>query len=135
MTLVDVQSLPDPRGIDLDEVGVSGIRYPLVVLDREHAKQETVGEFSLSVRLGPSTKGIHMSRLVEVLAAHPVKSRFKRFRSFCANSRADSIATVRRSLSDSPTSSNGKRRSAEPARLMDYDCQFAAHGSGDVVQR
>ncbi|MEZ4219001.1 MAG: GTP cyclohydrolase FolE2 [Myxococcota bacterium] len=63
----DVQQWADGRGVPLSRVGVSGLRYPIVVLDRANAKQQTTGEFSLSVALPECVKGTHMSRFVEVL--------------------------------------------------------------------
>ena len=35
--MIDVQSRPDDRGICLEQVGVSDLQYPIVVLDREQA--------------------------------------------------------------------------------------------------
>jgi len=63
----DVQSRPDERGIHLDQVGVSDLRYPIVVLDRAQAKQSTIGRFTISVGLPHYAKGTHMSRFVEIL--------------------------------------------------------------------
>ena len=53
--------------LPIDEVGISGIRYPVAVWDREHGKQDTVAEVSMSVDLRPEVKGAHLSRFVEVL--------------------------------------------------------------------
>lgn len=66
----DVQRTPDKRGIHIDQVGVSDLRYPITVLDQENKKQHTVGTFSLSVDLPHHFKGTHMSRFVEVLNEH-----------------------------------------------------------------
>ncbi|MGH9089776.1 MAG: GTP cyclohydrolase FolE2 [Acidimicrobiales bacterium] len=70
MTLPDVQSEPDIRGIGIDEVGISGLRYPVSVFHAEQGKQDTVANISLSVSLPPEQKGSHLSRFVEVLDAH-----------------------------------------------------------------
>ena len=70
MTLQDVQSEPDVRGIALDEVGVSGLRYPVSVFDAEHGKQDTVATVALSVSLPAEQRGSHLSRFVEVLDDH-----------------------------------------------------------------
>lgn len=68
--LPDVQSSPDSRGIAVDEVGISGLRYPIAVLDQTHAKQDTIAEISLAVALPKEVKGTHMSRLIEILDQH-----------------------------------------------------------------
>jgi GTP cyclohydrolase IB len=68
--LRDVQNQRDERGIAINKVGVSDLRYPILVLDREQKWQHTVAQVSLSVALPHHFKGTHMSRFVEVLNKH-----------------------------------------------------------------
>lgn len=70
MMIPDVQNWPDYRGIGLDEVGITGIRYPVSVFDAGQGKQDTVASVTLSVSLRPEQKGSHLSRFVEVLDCH-----------------------------------------------------------------
>lgn len=70
MTLEDVQGRSDTRGIALDEVGVTGLRYPIVACDRDGAKQDTIGQITMAVALPATVKGSHLSRFVEVLHDH-----------------------------------------------------------------
>jgi GTP cyclohydrolase IB len=65
--LEDVQARFDDRHLPIDEVGITGIRYPIAVADRGHGKQDTVAEISMSVDLPPGLKGAHLSRFVEIL--------------------------------------------------------------------
>lgn len=65
--LKDIQSSPDGRNIAIDKVGVRGVQYPIVVLDRANERQHTVGNFTLTVDLPKEFKGTHMSRFLEVL--------------------------------------------------------------------
>jgi GTP cyclohydrolase I len=65
--LADVQAGRDERNLPVDEVGIAGIRYPVAVVDREHGKQDTVAQVSMSVDLPAGVKGAHLSRFVEVL--------------------------------------------------------------------
>jgi GTP cyclohydrolase I len=67
VTLEDVQNRPDVRGIAINEVGISGIRYPIVVWDREQGKQTTVAQIAMSVGLPADVKGTHLSRFIELL--------------------------------------------------------------------
>lgn len=67
MTLEDVQSRPDIRGVALDEVGISGLRYPVLISDGPGNKLESIGEFAFAVALPAEVKGTHMSRFVEIL--------------------------------------------------------------------
>ncbi|MBX3185031.1 MAG: GTP cyclohydrolase I FolE2 [Polyangiaceae bacterium] len=65
----DLQSHQDERGVPLDEVGVSGLRYPIRVWDQARERQATVATFEMSVALPQEFKGTHMSRFIEVLEA------------------------------------------------------------------
>lgn len=69
-TLPDIQATPDPRGIDIDQVGVSDLRYPIQVTDQHGNPFPTVATLSMSVHLPHRFKGTHMSRFLEVLALH-----------------------------------------------------------------
>ena len=66
--LVDIQNSIDPRNIAIDKVGVRGVKYPIVVLDRTNERQHTIGNFTLTVDLPHHFKGTHMSRFLEVLS-------------------------------------------------------------------
>ncbi len=66
----DIQNHKDYRNIDIDQVGVKGIRYPITVRDKDMGKQQTVAEISMYVNLPRYYKGTHMSRFVEILTAH-----------------------------------------------------------------
>lgn len=70
MTLRDVQATPDSRDLALDEVGVSGLRYPIVLSGRSGAKQDTIADVTMSVGLPAAVKGAHLSRFIEVLHEH-----------------------------------------------------------------
>lgn len=66
----DPQAEADPRGIALDHVGISGVRYPVLISGWETDPtriEKKDADFSLTVSLAPEARGIHMSRLVETL--------------------------------------------------------------------
>jgi len=63
----DIQNHKDHRNIDIDQVGVKGIRYPITVLDKDMGEQQTVAEINMYVNLPRYYKGTHMSRFVEIL--------------------------------------------------------------------
>jgi GTP cyclohydrolase I len=65
--LADVQNERDERNVRIDKVGVKNIRYPIVVKDRSHDAQSTVGTVNMYVDLPHQFKGTHMSRFLEVL--------------------------------------------------------------------
>lgn len=68
--LPDIQKTPDTRNIPIDKVGVRGVKFPIVVLDRSNDRQHTIGNFTLAVDLPSEFKGTHMSRFLEVLNSH-----------------------------------------------------------------
>lgn len=66
-SLPDIQATPDTRGIAIDQVGVSDLRYPIQVTDQHGRPFPTVATISMSVHLPHQFKGTHMSRFVEIL--------------------------------------------------------------------
>ena len=68
--LPDMQNSADARNIAIDKVGVRNVQYPIVVLDRTHERQHSIGTFTLTVDLPHHFKGTHMSRFLEVLNEH-----------------------------------------------------------------
>jgi GTP cyclohydrolase I len=63
----DVQSSRDFRNMPIEKVGIRNIRYPITVRDKSRQTQATVANVTLSVNLPHTSRGTHMSRLVEVL--------------------------------------------------------------------
>ncbi len=68
--LPDVQARDDERGVSLDDVGISGLRYPATVECSDGSRQQTICEAQLSVSLTAQMRGTHMSRFVETLHEH-----------------------------------------------------------------
>ncbi len=68
--LKDTQNEPDSRMLPIDRVGVTDLRYPVQVRDKDHAIQSTIATVELTVDLPHHFKGTHMSRFVEVLNSH-----------------------------------------------------------------
>ena len=65
--LQDVQSRPADLPVDIDRVGITSFRLPLVVRDRDRGRQHTVATVDMGVDLPAAFKGTHMSRFVEAL--------------------------------------------------------------------
>lgn len=68
--MIDVQNMHDNRMVEIDKVGVKGIKYPIVVLDKRNGFQHTVANIDMYVNLPHNFKGTHMSRFVEILHEH-----------------------------------------------------------------
>ncbi len=58
--LPDIQKTQDMRGIEIDRVGVSNVRYPLTLPLRDGGEFNTVASLSLTVGLPHAQKGTHM---------------------------------------------------------------------------
>ena len=67
ISLPDMQKNRDERGIEIDRVGVSNVRYPLNLHLRDGDTFNTVANLSLSVSLPHAEKGTHMSRFMTFL--------------------------------------------------------------------
>jgi len=63
----DLQSEKDHRRLDIDQVGIRGLQYPITVLDRTHKEQPTVASIDLLISLPHHFRGTHMSRFLEIL--------------------------------------------------------------------
>jgi GTP cyclohydrolase I len=133
--LEDVQDRPDDRQLPIGEVGISGIRYPVAVWDREHGKQDTVAEVSMSVDLRPEVKGAHLSRFVEVLheyagelSPHTMPAILGKLRQRLGSRRAQLHAGF-------PYFQPRVAPVTGSVALMDYQCQLSGHsdGSGTIL--
>ena len=129
--MIDMQNQVDEREIDIDQVGVSDLKYPIVVLDRSLSKQSTVASISMSVSLPHHFKGTHMSRFVEVLNTHRGEITMR------------TIPMILRDLQERLEADNTHievefpyfLERAAPASgavgLMDYECWFRGEAKGD----
>ena len=128
--LHDVQGRRDDREIALDHAGVSDLRYPITVLDRQHEKQRTVATVSMSVGLPHHFKGTHMSRFIEVLGEHRGEVTMR------------TLPVVLRELKQRLDAESARVELRFPyflervapvsgaAALMDYDCWFVGESNG-----
>jgi GTP cyclohydrolase I len=130
MILKDIQNEPDLRKIDIDQVGIRNITYPVTVKDKLKGSQRTVASINMSVNLPHEFKGTHMSRFVEILDRHNENVH---------------IDTVKDILSDIRSALNAERshidmtfpyfieREAPVSKLkalMDYNCTYSGTLSG-----
>ncbi|MGW0902948.1 GTP cyclohydrolase, FolE2/MptA family [Streptomyces sp. NPDC002853] len=65
----DIQNETDDRGIELDRVGIDGVRYPVSFEDGD-LRQEGIADFEVTVRLQHNRRGTHMSRMVALVHGH-----------------------------------------------------------------
>jgi len=128
----DVQNRRDTRRIPIDQVGVSDLKYPITVLDKEREKQTTVAQITMSVSLPHHFKGTHMSRFVEVLNKHrgevtmrTIPSILQELKKRLDAKSARVEVTFPYFLEKSAPISRGKA-------LMEYECSFTGEANGGL---
>jgi|GEM_PF-5877100 len=85
--MVDVQNLADERNINIKKVGVKGIKYPILVLDRANGVQHVNATINMYVNLPHHFKGTHMSRFIEILNEYRGKINIKTFKTIPGKSK------------------------------------------------
>lgn len=129
----DVQSRADEREIPIDNVGVAGLRHPIVVLDQKAERQRTVAELSMSVTLPRHFKGTHMSRFIEVLNDHHDEVTMRTLPKILEALKERLEAERARVEVRFPYFVERVAPVSGATALMDYKCAFIgeANGSGD----
>lgn len=69
----DVQSDIDHRKIPINKVGISELKYPISVMEKNGSYQHTIAVINMYVDLPHKYRGTHMSRFIEVISRHSVK--------------------------------------------------------------
>lgn len=129
--LPDVQNRPDTRDVDLNQVGINHLRYPIRVLDRAGGWQHTVGEFALSVALPAQFKGTHMSRFLEVLEEHQSSIASRNMPALLADLRERLDAEIADVQVRFPYFIRTPAPATEKEGWLDYDCTFRGVMSGE----
>ena len=129
--MVDIQSHPDTRKIPIDQVGVSDLRYPIVVLDQKQEKQQTVANISMSVSLPHHFKGTHMSRFVEILNQHRGEVTMRTLPDILEDLRKKLKAESARVEVTFPYFMERKAPVSHAKGLMEYECTFAGESTGN----
>ena len=126
----DVQNQTDERGIPLDQVGVTDLRYPIVVLDREREKQQTIARLTMSVNLPHHFKGTHMSRFLEVLNRHRGEVTMRTLPSILRELKERLEAESARIEVAFPYFLERVAPASGSRALMDYECSFVGEVNG-----
>ena len=128
--LQDLQNARDERALPIDQVGVSGLRVPIVVLDRQRGRQETVAQITLSVNLPHHFKGTHMSRFIEVLNRHRGEVTMNTVPAILADLKACLAAESAMVEVAFPYFLEREAPVSKAKALMDYECRFVGEANG-----
>jgi len=131
----DIQNHKDFRNIDIDQVGVKSIRYPITVRDKNMGEQQTVAEINMYVSLPRYYKGTHMSRFVEILNEHSRRISLQNFTEILEEMKQRLDAESAHMEISFPYFINKTAPVTGSEGLMEYKCTFRGslnHGS-DIV--
>lgn len=126
----DVQNHPDERRIAIDQVGVTDLRCPIVVLDRQFQQQQTVATITMSVNLPHHFKGTHMSRFVEVLNEHRGEVTMRTLPAILQELKQRLQAESARMKVAFPYFLERAAPASGARALMDYECSFMGDLNG-----
>lgn len=127
----DVQNHCDHRRIPIDEVGVTDVRYPILVLDRAEGRQHTVARLTLAVNLLHHFKGTHMSRFIEVLNQHRGEVTMRTLPAILHELRRRLQAESARVEVTFPYFLERAAPASGAKALMDYECTFVGEADGE----
>jgi len=129
--MVDIQNLKDHRNIDIQKVGVKGIKYPVIVLDKANGTQHVNATVNMYVNLPHRFKGTHMSRFVEILNEYRGQININTFRKILCRIKEklnaeSSHIEIRFPYFIEKTAPVSKAKS-----LMEYECSFCGESNGE----
>ncbi len=122
----DIQNERDSRNIWIDKVGVSGIVYPITVLDKSQGKQNTVATIDIFVDLPMEYRGTHMSRFVEVLNKHRTNMSLSNLEHILDETRAALNAKSAHIIARFPYFIQKESPVSKSKSFMNYVCAFIA---------
>jgi GTP cyclohydrolase I len=131
----DIQNHKDNRNIDIDQVGVKGIRYPITVLDKNMGEQQTVARINMYVDLPRHYKGTHMSRFVEILNEHSRRISLQNFTEILEEMKERLNARSAHMEITFPYFINKAAPVTKSEGLMEYQCTFkgSLNNKSDLV--
>ena len=129
--MIDIQSQKDHRNINITKVGVKGIKYPIIVMDRVQGTQPVNATINMYVNLPHHFKGTHMSRFVEVLNDFRGQINIKTFHVILEKVREKLRAQSAHMEIFFPYFIEKKAPVTKARSLMEYGCMFCGANHGD----
>ena len=130
--MIDIQSMRDERRIPIQKVGVKGLRYPIMLRDKEHGTQWTTAVANLYADLPHDFKGTHMSRFIEVFNAHREDLSMPRFLGMLGEIRQSLDAETAYSDIHFPYFIEKAAPVSRAKSVMSYDCVYSGRVSDEA---
>ena len=131
--MIDIQNQKDTRNIDIQKVGVKGIKYPIVVLDRVNGTQNVNATINIYVNLPHHFKGTHMSRFVEILNEFRGQINIKTFQRILLSTRKKLHAESAHMEIEFPYFVEKTAPVSGAKSLMEYTCSFCGQNNGSTT--
>jgi GTP cyclohydrolase I len=128
--MVDVQNLADDRNINIKKVGIKGVKYPIIVLDRANGVQHVNATINMYVNLPHHFKGTHMSRFVEILNEYRGRINIKTFREILEQVKEKLDAESAHMEIEFPYFIEKSAPASGAKSLMEYVCLFSGENDG-----
>jgi GTP cyclohydrolase I len=126
----DIQNQKDHRKINITKVGVKGIKYPIIVMDRAHGTQPVNASINMYVNLPHHFKGTHMSRFVEILNEFRGQINIKTFHTILEKVREKLHAESAHMEIEFGYFIEKAAPVSKAKSLMEYRCSFCGHNNG-----
>ncbi len=127
----DIQNEKDFRNIPLNKVGVSNVRYPILLKNRENGLQHTIGTVNMFVNLPEDFRGTHMSRFIEILGNHANKMNLQNVREILEDMKVILKASEAHMEMSFPYALEKTAPVTKIESSMVIDCSFIAALTGD----
>lgn len=124
-TLKDVQNEPDERMLEIQKVGIKGIKYPIYVLDKLNKYQHTIATIEIGVDLPHHFKGTHMSRFIEIINSYRKGIAVKNFKDILLAIKNKLHAKSSHLTIEFPYFIEKKAPITKSKSLMSYNCVFS----------
>lgn len=131
MKMIDIQSQKDHRNINITKVGVKGIKYPVIVMDKSQGTQAVNATVNMYVNLPHHFKGTHMSRFVEVLNEFRGQINIKTFHVILEKVREKLHAQSAHMEIFFPYFIEKRAPVTKARSLMEYGCRFCGANDGE----
>jgi GTP cyclohydrolase I len=128
--MIDIQNQIDERNINIQKVGVKGLKYPIVVMDRANGTQPVNATINMYVSLRHHFKGTHMSRFVEVLNEIREQVNIRTFHSILEKIKAKLHAESAHIEIEFPYFVEKTAPRSFAKSLMEYRCQLLGTSDG-----
>ncbi len=128
--MVDVQNLHDSRKINIQKVGVKGIKYPVIVLDRKNGIQHVNATINMYVNLPHHFKGTHMSRFIEILNEYRGQINIRTFKRLLQKMKEKLKAESAHIEISFPYFIEKTAPVSGATSLMEYQCSFCGDTDG-----